>query len=122
MSVNPPTHLFVFKVESWALKFILPPPKVVDPCQQVEVTSVNWESQLAGANASVALVSYKWHGIMYDIGYYSCYPVSFFIRCWNVTTATLLWHLPMEAWYVNACNCVQFQLLIKPQQRPFTVF
>lgn len=52
---------------SWELKFTLPPPKVVDPRRNVEVTSVNWESQLAGALASVALVSYKWHGIMYAI-------------------------------------------------------
>ena len=44
---------------------MLPPPKVVDLCQKVEVTSVNWKSQDASTIASVALVSYKWHGIMY---------------------------------------------------------
>jgi hypothetical protein len=49
------------------LKFTLPAPNVVDLRRKVEVTSVNWESQLAGATASVALVSYKWHGIMYAI-------------------------------------------------------
>jgi hypothetical protein len=48
---------------------MLPPPGVVDLCRKVEVSSVNWVSQLAGANASVALVSYKWHGIMYAIDF-----------------------------------------------------
>lgn len=63
----PPSSPAVSKVESWVLKFTLPPPKVVDLRRKAEVTSVNWESQLAGVTASVALVSYKWHGIMYDI-------------------------------------------------------
>jgi hypothetical protein len=49
------------------LKFTLPCPKVEDLRQKVEVTSVNWKSKLAGEIASVALVSYKWHGIMYAI-------------------------------------------------------
>jgi hypothetical protein len=67
--VNPPSHLVILQVDSeyWVLNFTLPPPELVDSGRKFEVTSVNWESQLAGATASVALVSYKWHGIMYAI-------------------------------------------------------
>lgn len=96
LTVNLPSHLVVSKVKHWELKFMLPPPKVVDLCRKVEVTSVNWKSQDAGTIASVALVSYKWHGIM----------------CWNVAKGTLIWHLPMEEWYVSACDHVElFQFL-----------
>lgn len=34
---------------------------------EVEVTSVNWESKDAAADASQVLVSYRWHGIMYAV-------------------------------------------------------
>ena len=52
-------------VESWELKVNLPPPSTIDFRQEVEATSVNWEDQNAAAVASFAVVSYKWHGIMY---------------------------------------------------------
>ncbi|KAI0285547.1 WD40-repeat-containing domain protein [Russula brevipes] len=66
--------------ECWELKVNLPPPSTIDFRREVEVTSVNWESQDAAADASLAFVSYRWHGII----------------CWDVTKMTVLWQLPME--------------------------
>jgi hypothetical protein len=55
-------------VESWELKAKLASPGLLqNRDQEVEVTSVNWESQDTAASASQVLVSYRWHGIMYDI-------------------------------------------------------
>jgi hypothetical protein len=54
-------------VECWELKINLPPPSTIDFRREVEVTSINWESQDAAAAASLAFVSYRWHGIMYVI-------------------------------------------------------
>ncbi|KAI0281517.1 WD40-repeat-containing domain protein [Russula brevipes] len=68
--------------EFWELKINLPPPSTIDFRREVEVTSVNWESQDTAAASSVAFVSYRWHGIM----------------CWDVTKMTVLWQLPMEEW------------------------
>ncbi|KAN0128839.1 hypothetical protein V8E53_013337 [Lactarius tabidus] len=68
------------RVESWELKVKLPPPSMIDFCQEVKVTSVNWEDQTAATVASFAIVSYKWHGIM----------------CWDMINLMVLWQLPME--------------------------
>jgi len=73
--MNPSSHLVIFKVECWKLKFALPPPKVVDLRKKVEVSSVNWKSQPVAASA-VALVLYKWHGIMYATDYITTVTVS----------------------------------------------
>ncbi|KAF8493085.1 WD40-repeat-containing domain protein [Russula emetica] len=69
------------QMESWELKVKLASPGLLQRRhQEVEVTSVNWESRDAAASASHVLVSYRWHGIM----------------CWDVTTKSVLWWLPME--------------------------
>jgi hypothetical protein len=55
-------------VESWELKAKLASPGLLqNRHQEVEVTSVNWESPDAAASASHVLVSYRWHGIMYVV-------------------------------------------------------
>jgi WD40 repeat protein len=55
-------------VENWELKVKLVAPGLLHHRhQEVEVTSVNWESRDAAASASHVLVSYRWHGIMYVI-------------------------------------------------------
>ncbi|KAH9064931.1 hypothetical protein EDB87DRAFT_1574671 [Lactarius vividus] len=66
----------VEQVESWELKVKLPPPSVLDLCQVVEVTSVNWKSQDVGTSASLAVV------------------------CWDVAGMTVLWQFPIDKW----CN------------------
>lgn len=55
-------------VESWELKVKLASPGTLHhDDQDIEVTSVNWESQDAAASASHVLVSYRWHGIVYAV-------------------------------------------------------
>ncbi|KAH9051234.1 hypothetical protein EDB87DRAFT_1695587 [Lactarius vividus] len=70
----------VEQVESWELKVKLPPPSVLDLRRVVEVTSVNWQSQDAGTSASLAVVSYRLHGIL----------------CWDVASMTVLWQFPID--------------------------
>ncbi|KAH8978556.1 WD40-repeat-containing domain protein [Lactarius akahatsu] len=70
----------VEQVESWELKVKLPPPSVLDLRRVVEVTSVNWQSQDAGTSASLAIVSYRLHGIL----------------CWDVAGMTVLWQFPID--------------------------
>ncbi|KAH8976923.1 WD40-repeat-containing domain protein [Lactarius hatsudake] len=74
----------VEQVESWELKVKLPPPSVLDLRRVVEVTSVNWQSQDVGTSASLAIVSYRLHGIL----------------CWDVAGMTVLWQFPIDDW----CN------------------
>ena len=79
---------------------------MIDFRREVEVTSVNWENQSAATIASFAVVSYKWHGIMYA----NCtlmeditvnLSLGFSVRCWDVINLTVLWQLPMEDWYAQ---------------------
>jgi hypothetical protein len=98
------THAQVWIVERWELKVKLPPPSMIDFRREVDVTSVNWEDQNAAAAASFALVSYKWHGIMYVNCSLMAFitvdlPLDFSVRCWDVIKLTVLWQLPMEDWY-----------------------
>lgn len=88
------------------MKVKLPPPNMIDFRREVEVTSVNWENQNAATIASFAVVSYKWHGIMYincslveDIK--ADLSLDFSVRCWDVKNLTILWQLPMEDWHVQ---------------------
>ncbi|KAI9464151.1 WD40-repeat-containing domain protein [Lactarius psammicola] len=70
----------IWKLESWELKVKLPPPSVIDLRRVVEVTSVNWQSEDAGTSASLAIVSYRLHGIL----------------CWDVAGMTVLWQFPID--------------------------
>jgi hypothetical protein len=54
-------------VERWELKVKLDSPSVFNRHHEVEVTSVNWEDEVAAARMSRVLVSYRWHGIVYAL-------------------------------------------------------
>ncbi len=61
------SELMQYIVECWDQKVELPPPSMIDLRRPVEVTSVNWEDQDAAVNTTFAVVSYRWHGIMYVV-------------------------------------------------------
>jgi hypothetical protein len=86
-------------VESWELKVKLASPGILrHQHEEVEVTSVNWQSQDAAATASHVLVSYRWHGIMYAVKFSQQLIYSTLVRCWDVATKSVLFRLPMDEW------------------------
>lgn len=69
------------QMETWDFKIKLASPGILHHShQEVEVTSVNWQSRDAAASASHVLVSYRWHGIM----------------CWDVAARSVLWRQAMD--------------------------
>jgi hypothetical protein len=90
-------------VERWVMKVKLDSPSIFNRNHEVEVTSVNWEDKVAAARVSQVLVSYRWHGIVYALKFSqisSCTPCLF--RCWDVPKMTVLWHIPMDEWWVRS--------------------
>jgi hypothetical protein len=87
-------------VERWELKVKLDCPSVFDRHREVEVTSVNWEDEVAAAHISRVLVSYRWHGIVYALKFSpnAILHTSYLISCWDITKMSVLWHIPIDEW------------------------